>query len=205
MTRLGGIPEDFEAAYRGLDELVESIGSGEVSEDLIPEKADEYRRTHCRGSSTLAGAALRALSYELSSRGLQEGVASYPQELQALALVEAALEPAPATHQAGNETAEIVEAALPEQLREVLPNGRGFVMGELQMIFEPTPGNPPYAHMSVSHPRRYPTYEELRRAARAPGGPAPNLWMWLPKPEEEKSRQPNTVHLYVVPPEGLVG
>jgi hypothetical protein len=25
-------------------------------------------------------------------------------------------------------------------------------MGELQMIFEPTPGKPPYAHMSVSHP-----------------------------------------------------
>lgn len=203
MTRLGGIPEDFEAAYGGLVELVESIGSGEVSEELVPEKADEYRRAHCRGSAALAGAALRALRYELSSRGLQEGAASYPQELRSLALVEAALEPSPATHAAGNETSEIVEVALPEQLRETTPNGRGFVMGELQMIFEPSQG-PPYGHMSVSHPRRYPTYEELRWAVRVPGGPAPNLWIWLPNSEEEKGRQPNAVHLYVVLPEELV-
>ncbi|WP_047865444.1 hypothetical protein [Rubrobacter aplysinae] len=137
MTRIGGIPEDFEAAYGGLVEIVESIGSGEVSEELVPEKADEYRRVNCRGSAALAGSALRALSYELSSRGLQEGATSYPQELQAVALVEAVLEPALVTHAAGNETSEIVEVALPEQLREITPNGRGFVMGELQMTFEP--------------------------------------------------------------------
>lgn len=119
-------------------------------------------------------------------------------------LVEAALESVPATHSAGNETLEIVEVALPEQLRATMPNGRGFARGELQIIFEPSQG-PPYGYMSVSHPRRYPTYEELCRAARASGGPAPNLWIWLPKPEEEKDRQPNTVQLYVVPPEELVG
>lgn len=143
MTRVGGIPEDFEAAYGGLVELVESFCSGELSKQLLPEKVDEYRQAHCRGSATLAGAALRALRYELSGEGLEEGSGSYPEELRSLTLVEAALEPIPSTHGAGNETSEIVEVALPDQLRESMPNGRCFVMGELRIIFEPTQG-PPY-------------------------------------------------------------
>lgn len=85
-----------------------------------------------------------------------------------------------------------------------MPRGRGFRMGELQIIFEPTEG-PPHGHLSVSHPRRYPTFEELSRAARAPDGPPPNLWAWVPGPEQARGMQPNMVHLYVLPPEELLG
>lgn len=204
MSRISAIPEDFEDAYGGLVELVESISKGEISEELLPEKADEYRHAYCRGSATLAGAALRALRYELARRDLEEGAGDLSEDLRSLALIEAALEFAPSTHSAGNENAEIVEVALPEQLRDSIPGGRAFVMGELQILFEPTQG-PPYGHMSVSHPNRYPTYEELSHAARAPGGPEPNLWAWLPNPEEARGLQPNTVHLYVMPPEELLG
>lgn len=204
MSRISAIPDDFEAAYGGLVELVEGISRGEVSEEVLPEKADEYRQAYCRGSAALSGAALRALRYELARRDLKAGAGSHSEELRSLARIEGALEPARSTHSAGNENAEIVEVALPEQLREEMPNGRGFVMGELQILFEPSQ-EPPYGHMSVSHPNRYPTYEELSHAARGPGGPAPNLWVWLPKPEEARGLQPYTVHLYVVPPEEMLG
>lgn len=209
MTRVNAIPkeipEDFEEAYGGLVELVESISREEASEELLHEKADEYRHAHCRGSAVLAGAALRALRYEIARRDLQAGADSHSEELCSLARVEAALEGSPSTRSsADGESSEIVEVALPEQVREAMPNGRGFVMGELQILFEPSQSRP-YGHMSVSHPNRYPTYEEMSKAARAPSGLAPNLWAWLPKPEEARGLQPNTVHLYVMPPEELLG
>lgn len=206
-----GVPEDFADAYWGLVGLVrdlDEVSRGEASQGSLAERADGWRASDCRGSATLAGAALRALRYELASRGLGEGSQGVAEDLRSLDLVQAAVEPPPqpppSAHAAGNEASEAVEVALLKRLREAMPNGRGFVMGELQVIFEPTQG-PPYGHMSVSQPSRYPTYEELSRAARAPGGTAPNLWMRLPKPEEEKGRQPNTVHLYVMPPEELHG
>jgi hypothetical protein len=219
MTPNPTVPRDFEEAYEDLVELVGSVSRGEISHEALPEKVDEWRAAGCRGSATLAGAALRALRYELASRGFEEGPEAVSEDLQALSHVEVVLEPGPATESqepdfsrssgcsianGGNEASEIVEVALAQQLREAMPNGKGFKMGEIQIIFEPTQG-PPHGHMSVSHPNRYPTYEELSRAARAPGGNQPNLWMWLPKPDEAQARQPNTVHLYVVPPEELLG
>ena len=204
MRTVSGIPDDFEAAYRVLDFLVESISLGELSDEVFAEKMEQYIQRPCRGSATLAGAAMRMLRYELARRELEEGEGRSSEHLRSLARVEAALEAVPSTHSADNESAEIVEAALPEQVRESMPGGRAFVMGELQILFEPSQG-PPYGHMSVSHPNRYPTYEELSHAARAPGGPEPNLWAWLPKPEEGRGLQPNTVHLYVMPPEELLG
>lgn len=216
MTPDPTVPRDFEEAYENLVELVASISRGELSHEILPEKVDEYRAGDCRGSSTLAGAALRALRYDLASRSFREGPEAVSEDLQALSHIEVVLEPGPpiesqepgsSSVREATETAEILEVSLPEQLREAMPNGRGFRMGDLQIIFEPTQG-PPYGHMSVSHPSRYPTYEELTRAAEAPGGEQgkqPNLWMWLPKPEEAEGRQPNTVHLYVMPPEELLG
>lgn len=204
------IPADFEHAYVSLVQLVGSISRNEVLQELLPETVDQWRAGDCRGSATLAWAAMRALRYELASKGIREGAERISGDLQSLSHVEVVLEGAlPTENQepyfsSANEAAEIAEVALPEQLRDAMPNGRGFRMGELQIIFEPTHG-PPHGHMSVSHPRRYPTYEELARAARAPGGKQPNLWMWLPKPEEAQRLQPNTVHLYVMPPEELLG
>lgn len=205
-----GIPEDFGHAYVTLVQLVGSISRNEVSQEIFAETVDQWRAGDCRGSATLAGAALRALRYELASKGVKEGPEAVSEHLPALSQVEGMLEGSPATRtresgfSSTNEAAKIVEVALPEQLRDAMPNGRGFRMGELQIIFEPTQG-PPHGHMSVSHPRRYPTYEELYRAARAPGGKQPNLWMWIPKPEEAQKLHSNTVHLYVMPPEELLG
>ena len=195
------VPEDFTCAYGGLVELVREVSGAEIPSDLLDEKVDEWKHADCRGAATLADAAIKALQYELASRGVKEGAAVVSEDLRSLHLIESVLEPAPSK---GEEAPGITEVALPEQLRETMPNGRGFRMGELQIIFEPTEG-PPHGHLSVSHPTRYPTYEELSHAALAPGGPPPNLWMWLPKPEKAKRMHPNTVHLYVLPPEELLG
>jgi hypothetical protein len=160
-----------------------------------------------RGAATLAKAAILALRYELASRGLEAGgQEDAARRLGALAEVEAVLEPREAAPGDGPE-ARIAEVALPEALRERMPGGRGFVMGELQILFQRTEG-PPYAHLSVSHPRRYPTWPELLRARGAPGGPSPNLWAFVPKEGDAAAASAagaRTVHLYVAPPRELMG
>lgn len=128
--------------------------------------------------------------------------------MRALQAVEEILEPpeASGTSRPGT-AAPVTEVALPEAMRRAAPRARGFRMGELQMIFEPMAG--PHgvtnAHLSVSHPRRYPTFEELLLTRKAPGGETPNLWAWLPKPKEPVPMNRHTVHLYVAPPPNLLG
>jgi hypothetical protein len=197
------VPEQFPAAYAGLADLVDRAVSGAVRPEELGGEADAWRRTECRGAATLARAAINALRYELASGGLKAGGQEDARRLLALAEVEAALEP-PGTASGDRPEAPIAEVALPVALKERMPNGRGFVMGELRILFERTEG-PPYAHLSVSHPRRYPTWPELLRARSAPGGPSPNLWAWLPKEGEGSPSGGNTVHLYLAPPRELMG
>lgn len=121
--------------------------------------------------------------------------------MRALGRVRAVLDPPPAS----GIREEIVEVALPEQLKRNAPGARGFRMGELQIIFEPTGDRLGAVHFSVSHPTRYPTWDELLRARAAPGGSPPHLWAWLPKPGTEQGLNPYTLHLYLFPPEGFVG
>ena len=202
------IPEDFEDAHNGLVELVDGLARGDISQEMIGEKVDEWRHADCRGATTLAEAAIKALQYELSSRGLKEGTEAVVEDLRALGRIEATLGTGTSSSDTGpGSQPDIVEVALPEKLRQRMPNGRGFTMGEFQIIFEPFDG-PPHAHLSISHPGRYPTFEEMLRAARAPGGPSeatPNLWALVPKPEQEHSINARNVHLYVMPPEELLG
>lgn len=204
------VPEDFAHAYGELLKLVNQIsraevpkGPEEISQEVLDEKVDQWKHADCRGAVTLAEAAIKTLQYELASRGFREGAEAVSEDLVALGRIESVLKPTPLT---GDETAQIVEVALPEQLRNARPKARGFRMSELQIIFEPGEAQgPPHGHLSVSHPSRYPTYEELSWAARAHGGPPPNLWMWLPKPEKAQRMHRYTVHLYVLPPEELLG
>ena len=119
---------------------------------------DEWHQADCRGAATLAEAASKALQYELASRGVKEGAEVVSEDLRALYLIESVLEPAPSR---GEEALGVTEVALPEQLRETIPNGRGFRMGELQIIFEPMEG-PPHSWSSVGLPP-YPL-PHLRRA-----------------------------------------
>ncbi len=60
-------------------------------------------------------------------------------------------------------------------------------------------------HLSISHPSRYPTFEEIWRAARAPGETHPNLWALVPMPADQPLTARKTVNLYVLPPENLLG
>ena len=212
------IPEGFEGAYKGLVELVKHISSTEVPKEVpkgvLGEKVDQWKHADCRGAATLAEAATKALRYELASRGLREGASSVEENLETLSRVETTLMPPPSTgsekedEEEGKEP-EIVEVALPEQLREKMPSsaGRAFRMNdEFQILFDPGESNgPPHAHLSISHPRRYPSFEELQDAAWAPGGRPPNLWALVPGPDQQHSIASKTVHLYVLPPEELLG
>ena len=141
------------------------VSGAEIPSDLLDEKVDEWKHADCRGAATLADAAIKALQYELASRGVKEGAEVVSEDLRSLHLIESVLETRTVQRRGG--VCESRRFALPEQLRETMPKGRGFRMGELQIIFEPTEG-PPHGHLSVSHPTRYPTYEELSHAALAP-------------------------------------
>ncbi len=196
------IPRDFEEAYDGLVVLARRVAAGKVREEVLGEEVDTWKREDCRGAAPLAEAAVAALRYELAERTLREGQeAEVSEETRALGRVLAALEPPePEPEQ------EIVEVALAEEFRRKVPNARGFRMGELRIIFEPTDDRRGGVHFSVSHPNRRPTWEELLSArARVPGGPPPHLWVWLPKPGTEPVTNPFTLHLHLFPPEGLVG
>lgn len=194
------VPDGFEEAYDGLVELIGRVADGRISDEVLGEKSDAWRRDDCRGAATLAQAATSALRYELASRGASEGPDSVSEDLRALGRVLTALEGARAVGEQ-----EIVEVALPEEFRRSVPNARGFTMGELQIVFEPTEERLGAVHFSVSHPSRYPTWEELLRARHAPGGPPPHLWAWLPKPGTDPGMNRYTLHLYLFPPEGFVG
>ncbi len=192
------VPRRFERAYEALEDLVDRVSAGEVREEVLGEEVDGWRRDGCGGGQTLAKAAVLAYTDELSRTGLagdNEAIGLMP----ALRTVDAVLDP---PYDEVDASPEPVEVALPKALRRRMPQGRGFVMGELQIIFEPAEGG---AHLSVSHPRRYPTWEEIRRASTAPGGPPPNLWVWVPKAGDAPGIQRYVVHLYVVPSEELFG
>lgn len=189
----------------------------EVLNENLGEEIDAYVREGCRGSWTLARSAILAYRYELASEGLEEhrevggeddhgddpgeSHDSVADSLRSLERIEQSLEPAQADP---GEQSKPVEVAVPEEFREQMPKARGFKMGELQIVFEQLDG-PPYGHLSVSYPSRYPSFEELLRARTAPGGSAPNLWAWLPAPDRIENMKPNTVHLYILPPKELLG
>lgn len=198
------IPKDFEEAYGGLVGLVGRISAGEGVGEAVPtelrEEVDTWRREDCRGAAALTKAATSTLKYELASRGLEEGREAVAAEMP-LGLVEAVLYPPEASTEGAQ--AEIVEVAVPERFRQSAPTARVYRMGPLQIIFEPKDGN---AQLSVSHPERDPTWAEIRRATQAPGGPSPNLWALVPKAEQEGTGLNRyTVHLYILPPEDLLG
>lgn len=198
------IPEGFAAAYAGLVDLVDRLQSGEVGERRVAREVDAYRREDCHGAQTLAQAAALAFRYHLATTGLEGRSQTVTGRMAALDTIEKVLNP---PHHDGGEDergAGIVEVALPEGLRQRMPKARGFGMGRIQILFEPTEG-PPHAHLSVSHPDRYPSWEELLRARDALEGPPPNLFAWVPKPKETATGNPKTVHLYILPPEELLG
>lgn len=95
----------------------------------------------------------------------------------------------------------------PETFRETYPHARGFCLGEMQIIFEPQKlaGGSSNGHLSVSHPSRYSTIEELFAIRYAPGRKVTNLWVWLLKPEQQERTHPYSLHMDVIPPKDKIG
>lgn len=171
---MSAVPRDLEGACRGLRVLVSRIARGEIGDAILREEVDRWRREDCRGAAALTRAATNALRYELASAGLRGG--GVPNELRALGRVEEVLEPPERSPDAGEAP---VEVALPEALSRRLPGARGFRMGELQIILERGRQG---MHISVSHPRRSPTWDEMLRIRAVAGPDAPALWAWMPPP-----------------------
>ena len=200
------IPKDFQKAYEGIEGIVREMTAGRVREEDLREEIDAWRREDCHGANSLAEAALHALKYELSSSALEGSDESRLQrtreKLAASGHVEAILRPPEADPGASGVDAKLVEVAVPEQLRKKLPNARCFVMGPLQITLDPL-DNPPNAHLTVSHPGRYPTQDELRQLAKTIWKTPKNLWSWVPKPEQDTGSY--VMHLFVIPPRDLLG
>lgn len=151
------------------------INAGEIGEEVLREEVDRWRREDCKGAAALRRAATNALRYEWGSAGLRSG-GGVPDELRALGRVEEVLEPPEG--ELGQEQAP-VEVAVPDALRQRLPNARVFRMGELQIILERGPEG---LIISVSHPNRNPTWNEVLRARLAVGPDVPALWALVPPP-----------------------
>lgn len=130
------------------------IAAGRSHAEALGEEVGAWRREDCRGRATLAEAASSATRYELELRGLKDGPATVPEEMRALGRVRFVLE-----RTTGEE--EIVEVELAEDFMREHPKARGFRMGELKIGFEPTTKRDGVVHFLVSHPFRYPTWEEL--------------------------------------------
>lgn len=206
------VPADFIRAYEDLVALVERIDAGEVTDGLVREEVDYWRGIACRGSAALTKAAILALRHELATEGLEhqrEGnwpaAGSSADKLEVLARVEHTLS-SPKPSEGEEKEPEIVEVALPETLRGRMPNARCFRMGELRIIFNQTQG-PPYGQLSISHPERYPTWEEILHARTAPGGVTPNLFVLVPKEAMAEADNGDTrpLQIYIAPPVELMG
>ena len=142
-----------------------ACGSMETAGTRLPSP-----RPHSRRSSTNS-----------QREGMKDGADAVAEDLRALGRIERIMEPPePMLGLEEGGKSEPYEVSLPEAFRDGHPRARGFRMGKLQIIFEPFDG-PPYGRLSVSHPTRYPTFEELLRSSRAPGGPTPNLWVFVPR------------------------
>jgi hypothetical protein len=175
-------------AYDGLTELVDGISAGRVGTQALGEEVDRWIREYCRGAASLARAAVLAARYELAAGGLR-GSAGAIGRLRSLAEVEGVLAPRPAGRP--------VEVAVPEELRCANPKIRGFVMGEVQILAELTKDG---FVMTVSHPDRYPTFDELLRSRAVVGRGGPPLYAEVPPLGREPPAHRFVVSLHESPP-----
>ncbi|CAN5585134.1 hypothetical protein BH24ACT22_BH24ACT22_15800 [soil metagenome] len=72
MTITEQIPEDFEGAYEGLLELAQRVSYVGASEEAVRKQVDDWRIQKCRGSRSLAKAAISALRHQIDARISEE-------------------------------------------------------------------------------------------------------------------------------------
>lgn len=153
------VPGHFAYAYSGLETLAGDLASRGISEENAGERAARWLREDARGSLTLAKAAILAMRHEAGVRGAEGGTAEAARTtLRALELVERRIDPPedPSTPPKMPRPARV-----PEAIRKRAPAVRGFRLGRVEILAELTPGG---WQLSVSHPERLPTFEELMLA-----------------------------------------
>lgn len=100
-----------------------------------------------------------------------------------------AREPIPGTHEPGYVEQQIKEEKVPEMVRQALLETLGlrvFSMGECSIIIGRERagglGAPPLWHLSISHPSRHPTWDEIKTARYRLIDPNVCMAMFLPPP-----------------------
>ncbi len=185
--------EHVQVALDELAALVERVTRGNYSDEELRQEMLRWKREDARRSSKLADAAIATLEYQLAGQGLTESMEEATEKLQALQRLKAALKP---------EAKELrpMEVEPPPQLKARYPTVRTYRIGEVQVIATP---EEEWWHVSVIHPERYPTWDELQAASSVAG--VSTMWAYMPlsggPPGGSAARL--TVHLFERPPEDL--
>lgn len=83
-----------------------------------------------------------------------------------------------------------------KEIRSPLPYTKAFRWGDLSVI---TAEEPTGWHISISHPHRYPSWDEIKAARYTLCPKEITMAMYLPPPDEFVNLHPNCFHLYQVP------
>lgn len=151
-------PEHFSYAYSGLEALVEAMSAGATSGDDVGREAGRWMREDAGGSLTLCKAAVFAMRHEAGVRGAEGDGGRAKATLRALDLVDRALDP---PEDASSPPKMPRPVPVPHALKKKAPGVRGFRLGRVEILAEPKPEG---WRLSVSHPDRFPSVEELMLA-----------------------------------------
>lgn len=182
----------LQGAVEGLDSLVGRTIGGDYSDTELREEVLRWEREDAGNSGKLAEIAISLLELQLAERGASSGYSADSEEterLRALQRLKGALMPEP-------EDMLPREAPLNPAYQQQVPQARGFRVGVAQGIITPEEHG---WHISVSHPDRFPTWDELRAASSLVQG-APAMWARVPVEEEVGRIASNVVHLFERPP-----
>jgi hypothetical protein len=185
--------EHVQGALDGLATLVERVTRGNYSDEELRQEMLSWEREDARRSGKLADAAIAALEYQLAGQGLTGSMEEATEELEALQRLKAALKP---------EVKELrpVEVEPAPELRARFPTARTYRIGEVQIIATPEEVG---WHVSVNHPERHPTWDELHAASSVAG--VSTMWAYMPLSGGPPGGAAAnfTVHLFERPPADL--
>jgi hypothetical protein len=181
--------DQLQEALDGLTALVDRVTQGDYSDDEeLRAEMLRWEEEDARGSGGLGELAISALEYQLAEQGVRGSMEEAAVEMRALQRLKAALFPA--------EEPRPVEVAPAPAYRERFPTARAFRIGSVQILAAEEAGG---WHVSVSHPERFPTWEELRAAAGVASGVSA-MWVYVPLDGEPGAIASNVIHLFETPP-----
>ncbi len=184
--------ERLQKAIDGLDPLVDRTVRGDHSEAELRDEVLRWEREDAEGNGRLSEMAISLMELQLANQGLpaeDPHTSEEVERLRALQRLRAALMLEP-------EDMLPREAPLDPAYQERFPQARGFRVGTAMGILTPEEHG---WHISVSHPDRYPTMDELRSAAGLVQG-AEAMWAMVPLQTDIGGIASNVVHLFERPP-----